>query len=204
MRSYFSSAAVALACVAAQTVGYAQENPLPPVLQPPATSQEQVKAQAPLSPPLFAPENFAPAPSLPPNPVAQHNPDAQHDTVALHDTVAQSRIPANGFDQYRQQPDLGAPSSPGFGFLHFPSSMAMFTQWHRPKAATLTKAQRCAPDQFRPRGFGHLFARPCDSFRMDYNPHVLSNSTSNYGPAYLLRAPDQRCEKCDHEHAGRR
>jgi len=104
----------------------------------------------------------------------------------------------NGFDQFRQEPDLGAPGSPGSGFKHFPFSMAMFTEWHRPKAATLTKRQRCAPDPFRPRGFGHLFARQCDSFRMDYNPHVLSEPQSKYGPAYIYNAPDQRCDDCDH------
>lgn len=179
MRPHLSISAVALALVAAQAVCHAQENPLPPVLQQPAPQQMQV--QPPMHPPLVAPD-----PSLPPV------------------SVPQPPVLENGFDQYRQQPDLGAPSSPGFGFRHFPFSMAMFTQWHRPKAATLTKSQRCAPDQFRPRGFGHLFARPCDSFRMDYNPHVLADSTSNYGPAYILRAPDPRCEDCDHGHAVRR
>ncbi|MEZ6132494.1 MAG: hypothetical protein R3C59_27840 [Planctomycetaceae bacterium] len=104
----------------------------------------------------------------------------------------------NGFDQYRHEPDLGAPGSPGSGFRHFPFSMAMFTEWHRPKAATLTAHQRCAPDSFRPRGFGHLFARPCDSFRMDYNPHVLDAPYSKYGPAYIYNQPDQRCQNCDH------
>ncbi|MEZ6123443.1 MAG: hypothetical protein R3C49_09745 [Planctomycetaceae bacterium] len=104
----------------------------------------------------------------------------------------------NGFDQYRQQPDAGAPGSPGSGFKHFPFRLHMFTTWHRPRAGTLTQSVRCAPDHFRPRGFGHLFAEPCDSFRMDYSPHVLTDDCSQYGPAYLLRAPDDRCAHCDH------
>lgn len=104
----------------------------------------------------------------------------------------------NGFDQYRQTADIGSPASPGYGFKHFPSPMHAFTRWHRPRAATLTAWQRCAPQQFRPRGYGDLFARPCDPFRMDYTPHTLHDGHSKYGPAYLLRAPDQRCEKCDH------
>ena len=103
----------------------------------------------------------------------------------------------NGFDEFRQQPDLGAPGSPGSGFKHFPFRMHMFTTWHRPRAATLTKRQRCAPEAFRPRGYGDLFARPCDSFRMEYTPHVLSNPNSQYGPSYILRQGDERCDHCD-------
>lgn len=112
--------------------------------------------------------------------------------------AAGAQFADNGFDQYRQEPSLGAPSSPSYGFKHFPFSMHMFTNWHRPKASTWTKWQRCAPDPFRPRGYGHLFSRPCDSFRMDYSPYVLSGNESQYGPAYLLRQGDQRCENCDH------
>lgn len=101
-----------------------------------------------------------------------------------------------GFDTYRRTPDLGAGHSPSYGFKHFAGSLNFFGRWHRPQASTLTKYQRCAPDPFRPRGFGHLFARPCDPYRMDYNPYVIREDRSEYGPAYLLRAPDPRCEKC--------
>lgn len=107
-------------------------------------------------------------------------------------------IQQNGFDQYRRQPDLGSGSSPSFGYKHFPLPLNMFGSWYRPRASTLTKAQRCAPDSFRPRGFGHLFARPCDSFRMEYNPYVVKENRTEYGPSYLSRAPDQRCEDCNH------
>lgn len=102
----------------------------------------------------------------------------------------------NGFDQYRRSPDLGGHNSAGFGFKHFALPFQNYTLWHRPKAATLTKYQRCYPEKFRPRGFGNLFARPCDSFRMDYSPHVLRDRDSEYGPSYLLRNPDHRCENC--------
>ena len=127
-------------------------------------------------------------------------PPEQVKTVSLTTQPDREQCSENGFDQYRQQADLGAPCSPGYGFKHFPFSMHMFTSWHRPKAATLTRAQRCAADPFRPRGFGHLFARPCDSFRMEYTPHVLEASQSQYGPAYLYRAADQRCDDCEHGH----
>ncbi|GAB5440433.1 MAG: hypothetical protein Fues2KO_07820 [Fuerstiella sp.] len=103
----------------------------------------------------------------------------------------------NGYDRYRRQPDTGAPGSPAYGFKHFPAPMHAFTTWYRPRAATLTAAQRCAPQPFRPRGFGNLFARPCDPFRMEYNPHVLSQGHSTYGPSYLLRMCDPRCDDCD-------
>lgn len=102
----------------------------------------------------------------------------------------------NGYDQYRQSPDMGAPGSPAYGFKHFPSPMRAFTTWYRPRAATLTKAQRCAEEPFRPKGFGNSFARPCDPFRMEYTPYVLNDSCSKYGPTYLLRAADPRCDGC--------
>lgn len=102
----------------------------------------------------------------------------------------------NGFDQYRRQPDIGGPGSAGYGFKHFSLPFHNYTLWHRPRAATLTRWQRCAPDKFRPRGFGHLFARPCDSFRMEYSPHVMHERDSQYGPSYLVRGADERCPKC--------
>ena len=115
-------------------------------------------------------------------------------------SVSAQQYANNGFDQFRQEPNLGAGSSPGFGFKHFPFSMHMFTTWHRPKASTLTKCQRCAPESFRPRGYGNLFARPCDSFRMDYSPYILSDAYTKYGPAYMYRHHDLRCDDCDHHH----
>ena len=121
----------------------------------------------------------------------------QIDTVSAT-SVSSQQYSENGFDQYRQEPNLGAGSSPSYGFKHFPFSMHMFTTWHRPKASTLTAGQRCAPDSFRPRGLGHLFARPCDSFRMDYSPHILADAQSKYGPSYIYRHQDPRCDDCDH------
>ncbi len=104
----------------------------------------------------------------------------------------------NGYDQYRQYPGPGDPGSPAYGFKHFPSPMFSFTRWYRPRAATLTKDVRCAPDSFRPRGYGNLFARPCDPFRMEYTPSTLDDLQSKYGPSYILRAPDERCDDCGH------
>ncbi|MFK7820984.1 MAG: hypothetical protein AB8G99_19875, partial [Planctomycetaceae bacterium] len=43
-----------------------------------------------------------------------------------------------------------------------------YTGWFRPRAAGRTQAERCyAPDTFRPRGFGRLFARPANGMRVD-------------------------------------
>lgn len=125
-------------------------------------------------------------------------PDKLKTVSTASSTGVSQQYGENGFDEFRQQADLGAPGSPGFGFKHFPYRMHMFTTWHRPRAATLTKCQRCAPDDFRPRGLGHLFARPCDSFRMEYAPHILQNPQSQYGPAYLYRQGDPRCDHCNH------
>ena len=103
----------------------------------------------------------------------------------------------NGFAEIRNQPDLGAPGSAGSGFHHFSMPLDKYTQWYRPRAATLTKYQRCTPDLFRPRGFGNLFNRPCDGYRMDFEPYVLGDGPSKYGPSYIARMPDQRCRNCD-------
>lgn len=99
----------------------------------------------------------------------------------------------NGFDNHRATPDFGAPYSGGFGFQHFALPMHHYTTWYRPRAATLTKSRRCEKDDFRPRGYGHLFARPYDGFRMEYSPFVLCDDESQYGPSYIARQPDQRC-----------
>lgn len=103
----------------------------------------------------------------------------------------------NGYDEHRQIADDGAPGSPGFGFKHFLLPMHFYTKWYRPRAATLTKDVRCDDDAFRPRGFGHLFNRPCDPFRMEYRPYALGPGCSQYGPAYINSQGDQRCENCD-------
>ena len=103
----------------------------------------------------------------------------------------------NGYAEIRATPDLGAPGSAGSGFHHFSMPFDKYTQWYRPRAASLTAYQRCAPDSFRPRGLGHLFARPCDGYRMEYEPYVLGDGPSKYGPAYLARMPDPRCAHCD-------
>ncbi len=132
--------------------------------------------------------------------VGQVNVDAQQ-----HEMLSPAPQPSgvsgsphfNGFSVYRAQPDLGAPGSAGHGFSHFMLPMDKYTNWYRPRAATLSQCQRCAPDSFRPRGLGHLFARPCDGFRMDYSPHVLSDGYTQYGPSYIARQPDPRCEDCD-------
>ena len=104
----------------------------------------------------------------------------------------------NGYAQQRMVPDLGAPGSAGNGFSHFSLPMDKYTNWYRPRAATLTQYQRCAPDSFRPRGMGHLFNRPCDGYRMEYEPYSLSDGMSKYGPSYFARMPDPRCPDCDH------
>lgn len=116
--------------------------------------------------------------------------------ATAHPDFHQGELDPNGFDQYRREPDLGSGSSPSYGYKHFPHPLNMFGTWYRPRASTLTKAQRCAPEPFRPRGFGNQFARPCDSFRMEYSPYLLKENRTEYGPSYLLRAPDQRCEEC--------
>lgn len=138
-------------------------------------------------------------PSGPMNPFqAEQNPNSLAKLASKR--TGDARLPNgafNGFAQHRVPSDLGAPGSAGNGFSHFSLPMDRYTNWYRPRAATLTQYQRCAPDSFRPKGLGNLFARPCDGYRMDYEPYSLSDGMSKYGPAYLARMPDPRCPDCD-------
>lgn len=111
--------------------------------------------------------------------------------------VAPNTPQVNGFDQYRRSPDAGLPVSPGYGYKHFAGPQRNYTNWYRPRAATRSQCVRCEPAAWRPRGFGNLFNRPCDNYRMEYSPYVVKGHSSAYGPAYLRRAADQRCEDCD-------
>jgi len=104
----------------------------------------------------------------------------------------------NGYAPIRSNPDLGAPGSSGNGFHHFSMPFDKYTTWYRPRAATLTQYERCAPAPFRPRGFGNLFARPGDGYRMEYEPYLLGDAPSKYGPSYFARMPDPRCNDCCH------
>lgn len=105
----------------------------------------------------------------------------------------------NGYSLHRSTADLGAPGAPTHGFKNFILPMDKYTTWYRPRAATLTKRERCAPDPFRPRGYGNLFAEPCDSFRMEYAPYELQEGQTPYGPSYIVRQGNQKCDcLCKH------
>ncbi len=134
--------------------------------------------------------------------LAENNRDWVTDITPVSSTSEPCQAAApeiNGFDQWRAVPDSGVPCSGGFGFQHFALPMHHYTTWYRPRAATLTQCRRCEKDPFHPRGLGHLFATPCDGFRMEYSPHVLCDDKSQYGPSYIARQPDQRCpDHCDH------
>ena len=126
--------------------------------------------------------------------VATAAPDMTH--VGIEKAPA-DRPQVNGFDQYRRSPDPGLPVSPGYGYKHFAGPQRNYTNWYRPRAATRSHCVRCEPAPWRPRGFGNLFNRPCDNYRMEYTPYVINGHYSVYGPSYLRRAPDPRCADCD-------
>lgn len=167
--------------------------PQPSIPQTSAVTQNQA-SYAPAGQPGVAvnPQSQSTGVSLIPskNSLRKFSPIRTGDAVMPEDSF-------NGYAESRETPDLGAPGSAGNGFHHFSSPFDRYTQWYRPKAATLTQYQRCAPDSFRPRGLGHLFARPCDGYRMEYEPYVLGDGPSKYGPAYIARMPDPRCSHCD-------
>ena len=111
-----------------------------------------------------------------------------------HDDAWASHSDSIGFSAYRQLADFGRDAR--FGVENYSWPFHNYTTWYRPKAFTLTKAQRCAPTPFYPRGQGNLFNRPCDSHRMDYAPYKLTISRSKYGPTYHRRLPDPQCDDC--------
>lgn len=129
---------------------------------------------------------------------AQLNSVAREDTATVSATAVSQYHGVNGYDQFRQHPDPGSAGSAAYGFKHFPALFPSYTTWYRPRASTLTRGVRCAPQTFSPRGFGNLFARPCDPFRMEYTPYSLPNKGSQYGPSYMLNHPNQRCKNCGH------
>jgi hypothetical protein len=113
--------------------------------------------------------------------------------------TGESRIPSgtfNGFSGMRAVPNQGMPGTGGYGHSHFDQPMDRYTNWYRPRAATLGRSERCSPDTFRPRGFGNLFADPCDGFRMDYEPYSIGDGAALYGPSYVNRLGDARCPNC--------
>ena len=173
---------------------------LPCMAQPPIPSQPSIPSSQQMRPQPQIPElthgtaelasssNQSLVPSK--NSLRKFSPIRTGDTVMPEDSF-------NGYAHIRSAPDLGAPGSAGSGFHHFTMPFDRYTTWYRPRAASLTKYQRCAPDSFRPRGFGNLFARPCDGYRMEYEPYSLDDIPSKYGPSYVARMPDPRCDHCE-------
>ena len=130
-----------------------------------ASAQDAAQTDTPAEPP--APMLFAPA-----HPLA---------TGAFRDT------------EYGHLPHYGDADSPGRGHAHYDYPSQRYGQWYRPKAFGLTQTERCLPRPFRPRGSGNLQNRPSTCYRIDYNPFVLKDPTTEYGPSYFLRQPDGRC-----------
>lgn len=110
-----------------------------------------------------------------------------------------SQLP--GPEEFMTAPEYRAfsPNQDGSGpiapFYALPSHQ--YTGWFRPRAIGRTQGERCYGDTFRPRGYGHLFARPCNGQRMDYKPYALANWQTPHGPAYYQLAEDPRCPQCD-------
>ena len=139
----------------------------------------------------------------PPRPlrVTRITPVAAESPAPAPVTVESLDFSFDGFKPWQAFPEYGMPGSAAPCAKHFPLPMHHYTNWYRPRAATLTEAQRCEAQPFRPRGYGDLFARPCDGFRMEYQPYTLNDERSQYGPVYIARQPDPRCEQCDrHDH----
>lgn len=90
-------------------------------------------------------------------------------------------------------PHYGDANRPSRGYPHYDWPNERYGQWYRPQAFGLGQYERCQPRPFRPRGYGNLSNRPKTCYRMDYHPYVLKDPTTEYGPSYYLRQPDERC-----------
>lgn len=99
--------------------------------------------------------------------------------------------------QFGHLPHLGQPDDGGQGYPHYDYPNYRYDLWYRPHAFGWGKAERCAPDPFRPRGLGNVFNEPSTCYRLDYNRYVIKNYRSEYGPSYYHRLPDERCDDYD-------
>jgi hypothetical protein len=85
---------------------------------------------------------------------------------------------------------FGESAQPGFNSPQFPSRGAGLATRNRKQA-------RCAPEPFRPRGFGNLFADPQVPYRFDYTPYRVGVKQREYGPWYYPVPEDPHCY-CEH------
>lgn len=92
-------------------------------------------------------------------------------------------------------PHYGLQDDPGQGHLHYDHRSRHYGHWYQPKQFGLTIVERCSAPLFRPRGYGNLFNRPSNCYRMDYHRYVLKDHRSDYGPSYYHNLPDPRCTK---------
>lgn len=92
-------------------------------------------------------------------------------------------------------PHYGSQNDPGQGYQHYDLRSRHYGHWYQPKQFGLTLIERCSAPLFRPRGYGNLFNRPSNCYRMDYNRYLLENHRSDYGPSYYHNLPDPRCTK---------
>jgi len=97
-------------------------------------------------------------------------------------------------------PHYGTSEDGGVGYRHYDFPNYRYGIWYRPRGFGWGIAERCAPQPFRPRGYGNLFNEPSTRYRMDYNRYVLTNYRTDYGPSYYRRHIDQRCDTYDHSH----
>ncbi len=94
---------------------------------------------------------------------------------------------------YGLRPHKGKPWYSSAGYPHYDAPAKWYDIWFRPRAFGLTKKQRCRPDRWDPRGFGHLFNRSDSCYRMDYNRYVVVPTYSEYGPSYYRQLPPEQC-----------
>lgn len=98
---------------------------------------------------------------------------------------------------YGDHTHLGDPQAPSVGYPHYDLETKHYDHWYLPKLFGWGKAERCSPRPFRPRGYGNLSNPPSTCYRIDYNPYVLEDARTRWGPSYFMRQPDPRCD-CGH------
>lgn len=104
--------------------------------------------------------------------------------------------PPFAHSQWGKHPFPGQPCEGGYGHPHYPWPQRYYGSYYRPRAFGLRQQERCDPDLWRPRGYGHLFNEPSTCHRMEYIPYIVKAPYSEYGPTYWRRQRDPRCKIC--------
>lgn len=104
-----------------------------------------------------------------------------------HGPQAGADAPVFGNTEYGAPVTLGDEHDPATGYPHRIAPPAHYGLWYRPEGYA-NEAYWNQPYSFNPRGYGVPQHRT--AYKLDYAPHVLSTTATQYGPYYYPRFRD--------------